>query len=79
MINAAEPSLRLDELPAVTVPPALNNGRSAASFSIEVSRRGCSSVSKIVTLPLRSRSSIGMISSANRPSSIAAIARACEW
>ena len=43
--RAAAPSLMPLELPAVTVPPARNAGRSFASASAVVSGRGCSSVS----------------------------------
>ena len=43
--SAAAPSLSPDELPAVIVKPSISgcSGLSAASFSIVVSRRGCSS------------------------------------
>ena len=57
------------ELPAVTVPPARNAGFSEASFSAEVSGRGCSS---------RSTPATGTSSSANRPAASAAAQRCCE-
>ena len=41
--TAAAPSFRPDELPAVTEPPSRNAGLSEASFSADVSGRGCSS------------------------------------
>ncbi len=44
-----------------------------------VLRRGCSSVSKVEVSPIHPRTSIGMISSAKRPSSMAATALRCEW
>ena len=43
-----------------------------------VSRRGCSSVVSVVSLPFASRTTTGTISSANRPSSCAAIACSCD-
>ena len=46
-ITAAAPSLVCDELPAVTVPLTWNAGRSLASASSDVSRRGPSSVSNV--------------------------------
>ena len=81
---AAAPSLICDELPAVTVPPARNTGRSLASAAVEVSRRGPSSTAKAVSVtpgappplaPSTMRTGTGTVSSANRPASIAAIAR----
>ena len=53
--------------------------RSAASFSTVVSRRGCSSTSKMRTSPFPTGISRAKISSLNRPSSVAATARMCEW
>ena len=41
----AAPSLRVEALPAVTVPPSRKTGRSPASFSAEASGRGPSSAS----------------------------------
>jgi len=47
--SAAAPSLSGQALPAVTVPPSLNTGGSAASFSIVVPGRGPSSRVTIVS------------------------------
>ena len=50
----AAPSLRVEALPAVTVPPSRKTGRSFASFSAEASGRGPSSAStRTVSRPLR--------------------------
>ena len=49
-MTAAAPSLVCDELPAVTLPAAWNAGRSFASASADVSRRGPSSIGEQVTL-----------------------------
>jgi hypothetical protein len=69
--TAAAPSLVCDELPAVTVPRTWNAGFSFASASSDVSRRGPSSVSKVMVW---FGTTSGTISSLNRPASIAAIA-----
>ncbi|OLT14175.1 hypothetical protein BJF79_03195 [Actinomadura sp. CNU-125] len=66
--------------PAVTVAsgsPLPRTGRSRASPSMDVSGRGCSSVSTTVS-PLRPLTVTGTSSSANRPSRWAATARACD-
>ena len=84
--TAAAPSLVCDEFPAVTLPRAAKTGRSFASASSEVSARGPSSVSKIVsevrTLPPSSTqvsfTGSGTISSLNLPAAIAAAARRLE-
>src|SRR5690606_14929507 len=76
-ITAAAPSLTPGALPAVTVPCGENAGFSFASASRLVSRRGPSSVS-IVTTCFFCMTLTGTISSAMRPSSIAARARWCE-
>ncbi len=52
----AAPSLSVDALPAVTVPPSRKAGRSVASFSSEVSARGPSSISTATGSPRRSGS-----------------------
>ena len=49
-------------LPAVTVPSLVNAAFSSANFSI-VDKRGCSSVSKVLVLPLPKSSVTGIISS----------------
>ena len=49
--SAAAPSLMLDELPAVTEPSLRNAGFSEASFSSEVSARGCSSMATMAGSP----------------------------
>ena len=82
---AAAPSLICDELPAVTVPPARKAGRSPASAAADVSRRGPSSTSRVVSVtcgaplpppaPSTLRTGTGTVSSAKRPASIAATAR----
>ncbi len=46
-MTAEAPSLVCDEFPAVTVPSARNAGRSFASASADVSRRGPSSTAKV--------------------------------
>jgi hypothetical protein len=72
-------------LPAVTVPFALNAGRSLASPSRVVSRRGHSSVSTTTSVTVRvapdhcsRRTVIGTISGANTPFASAAAAFCCE-
>ena len=70
----AAPSLRVEALPAVTVPPSRKTGRSFASFSSEASGRGPSSASTVAVSRPRG-ASIGTISSAKRPPSAAATAR----
>ena len=72
---AAAPSLIPDELPAVTVPPDRNAGRSRASPSGVTSGRGCSSRETISGSPLRWGTSTGTISASNRPSDMAWAAR----
>ena len=53
----AAPSLRVEALPAVTVPPSRKTGRSFASFSSEASGRGPSSAStRTVSRPRGPRS-----------------------
>ena len=69
MTSAAAPSLIPDEFPAVTPPPARKAGFSAASFSAEVSGRGCSS---------RSTSPTVTSSSVKRPAASAAAHRCCD-
>ena len=81
--TAAAPSLICDELPAVTVPLTWNAGRSFASASTDVSRRGPSSAeitTSVVAIGLEaegvSRVDVtGTISSVKRPASCAARAR----
>ncbi len=73
--TAAAPSLRPEEFPAVTVPPALNAAGSLASISSVVSGRGCSSSSTRVVGPLRRGTSTGTTSCANRPARNASPAR----
>ena len=73
--SAAAPSLMPELLPAVTVPPVLNAGLSAASASAEVSGRGCSSRSTTVDAPLRPATVTGTSWPSNRPASMAATAR----
>src|SRR3989441_1668397 len=68
------PSLMPLELPAVIRPSGLNAAGRDASFSSDVVRRGCSSVSNIRLLPLSSKTGTGSISFLKRPSSIARIA-----
>ena len=84
MTTAAAPSLICDELPAVTEPLTWNAGRSPPRTSSDVSRRGPSSA---VNATVRTagapppfagsatRTSIGTVSSSNRPASSAATAR----
>ena len=74
---AAAPSLIPAALPAVITPSAATV-RSVASVSTLTSRRGCSSASKMKLLPLRPGTSIGTISPARRPASIASRARRWE-
>ena len=69
MMSAEPPSLRLEEFPAVTVPPGLNAGRKARSDSILISDWGCSSVSKR-DVPCRPFTATGTISSLKWPFSI---------
>ena len=72
--TAAAPSLIIDELPAVTVPSARNDGVSCASCSRSVSLRGPSSCETSNSSDPR-RTGTGTISAANAPASAAAIAR----
>src|SRR5680860_191785 len=67
--SAAAPSLRLEALPAVTVPPLRNTGRSEASASMLVSARGPSSRSNIFVCLRPAGTSRGTSSSANSPAS----------
>ncbi len=78
--TAAAPSFSPAALPAVTVPPSSSgcSRGSAASRSIDVSARGCSSVSKTRVPPLPSGTSTGTICSLNQPSAIDCDARWCE-
>ena len=71
--TAAAPSEICEELPAVTEPPSLKAGFSAASASRLVSRRMPWSAA-IVCPSTR----IGMISRSKRPSSVARAASRCE-
>ena len=75
MVSTAAPSLAPQALPAVMEKPSISgcSGLSAASFSMVVSRRGCSSTENSPC-----GVSIGTISSLKRPSSIAAIALRCD-
>jgi hypothetical protein len=75
-----------DALPAVIENPGISgcSTGSAASLSSVVSRRGCSSTSNTRVSPFPpcpgvTDTSTAKISSRNRPSSVAAIARWCEW
>ncbi|MDT4843904.1 hypothetical protein FQZ97_778430 [compost metagenome] len=72
--TAAAPSLRVEALPAVTLPSFLNAGFSLARDSAVVPARTCSSVSKASGSPLRCGIRIGVISSLKRPASMAAAA-----
>jgi hypothetical protein len=69
-----------EEFPAVMENPEISgcSTLSPASRSMEVLRRGCSSVSKTISAPAAVRTLSGTISAANRPSSIAAMARRWE-
>ena len=67
--------MRVEALPAVTVPPSRKTGRSAAIFSSEASGRGPSSASTRTVSRRPFGASIGTISSANLPDSAAATAR----
>jgi len=67
--TAAAPSFSGQALPAVTLPPGLNAGSSAASFSSVDEARGPSSAAT---------PSHGVISRAKKPDSCAATARSCE-
>ena len=73
-------SLMPEELPAVMENPSISGCStfSPASRSMEVFRRGCSSVSKTISVPVAVRTLSGTISAVNRPASIAATARWCE-
>ena len=75
---AEAPSLREEELPAVTTPSFLMIGRRPASTSGVEPGRGPSSVSTTVSAPLRPVTTTGTISSVKRPASMAASARSCE-
>ena len=68
-----------DEFPAVTWPSGPVSEGSAASFSGVVSRRGCSSTLTVTVSPRPAGTVTGTISSAKRPSSVAATARMLEW
>ena len=74
-ISAAAPSEICDALPAVMVPSFANAGRRPESESVVVSGRTPSSSSTITGSPLRWGTGTGTISSARRPSFIAAAAR----
>ncbi len=63
----------------MTVPSGPVSEGNAASFSGVVSRRGCSSTETVAVWPRPAGTVMGTISSANRPSSVAAIARILEW
>ncbi|MNR27922.1 hypothetical protein D3C85_1452190 [compost metagenome] len=76
--TAAAPSLRLEALPAVTLPSFLNAGLSLPSDSALVPARGCSSIAKARGSPLRWGIRIGVISSLKRPASMAAQALRCD-
>jgi hypothetical protein len=85
--SAEAPSLVCEELPAVTEPDTWKAGASFPRASRDVSRRGPSSVSNGTsrdsgTPPVGDaptlRTVTGTISPANRPASMAAIARSCE-
>ena len=65
----AAPSLICEELPAVTVPPSRNTGRSLASFSSVVSGRGPSSACTVTGSPFGCGTGTGTISSSKRPAS----------
>ena len=65
-ITAAAPSLIPDAFPAVTVPSFENAGRRLAKESILVVCLGNSSLSKIMSSPLRCGIDIGVISSRNK-------------
>jgi hypothetical protein len=60
--TAAAPSLRVEALPAVTLPSFLKAGLSLARESAVVPARGCSSVSKRSGSPLRWGISMAVIS-----------------
>ena len=85
--TAAAPSFRLEELPAVTVPPFTKHGFKRSSFSMVWLALGPSSVSKTVMFPFLSFNSTGRISSLNLPASMAAAALrwlsraywSCSW
>ena len=75
--TAAAPSLSGDELPAVTLPVGSNTGFSAASFSSDVSARGPSSLSTVMsrqTSPSNTRVFTGRISAVKSPRVCAATA-----
>ena len=72
--RADAPSLTPDALPAVTVPPFLKAGFMAASFSMEMSLRGCSSVSMMIG-PFLVSMVTGTISSLKVPFCMAEMAR----
>ncbi len=73
--TAQAPSLTPEALPAVTVPSGLTTPLSLDSDSSVVSARGCSSLSTTSGLPFFCGIVTGTISSARRPSFIAAAAR----
>src|SRR2546425_10896537 len=72
--RAHAPSFTPGALPAVTVPPSLKAGFRRARVSIEVSRRGPSSVSNDSGGPFFWDIGTATISALNLPASIAAIA-----
>ena len=74
----AAPSLICEALPAVTVPPCLKIGLSAARRSRLVSGRGPSSAWMVTGSPLGWGTSTVTISSSKRPASAAAMARRCD-
>src|SRR6476659_82305 len=59
-ITADAPSLVCDELPAVTEPLGWNAGRSLASASADVSRRGPSSMENVIFLILGSEPDVAL-------------------
>ena len=67
--TAAAPSFSGHEFPAVTLPPGLNTGSSAASFSSVDDARGPSSADT---------PSYGVISRSKKPDCCAATARSCD-
>ena len=78
-MTAAAPSEICDALPAVIVPSLLNAGRSFESESVVVPGRTPSSESITIGSPLRWGTETGVISSAKRPSLMAAAARSWLW
>src|SRR5712692_5744115 len=74
-LDAAAPSFKGDELPAVTEPLSAKAARSFASASSDVSARGPSSSASRSASPFFCGTSTGTISSASRPDFCAASAR----